>query len=158
MSVEIERKYRLSETPEWLGDCRSEEIEQGYLAIAEDGTEVRLRHLGEETLLTVKRGAGERRLEEEIDLDPAQFDALWPLTKSKRVSKTRHFVPHGDLTIEVDVFKGALGGMVVGEVEFESEDASAAFDPPEWLGKEVTGDQRYANESLAVHGAPRTER
>jgi adenylate cyclase len=42
----------------------------------------------------------------------------------------------------------------LGEVEFESEDASAAFDPPAWLATEVTGDQRYANESLAVRGAP----
>jgi adenylate cyclase len=154
MSIEIERKYRLTETPDWLGDCRHEEIEQGYLAIAEDGTEVRLRRLGDQTLLTVKRGAGEKRLEEEIELDAAQFDALWPLTEQRRVSKTRHFVPHGELTIEVDVFKGPLAGMVLGEVEFESEDASAAFDPPAWLRTEVTGDERYANESLAVRGAP----
>jgi adenylate cyclase len=158
VGVEIERKYRLSEPPQWLADCRSAEIEQGYLAIAEDGTEVRLRRLGDETLLTVKRGAGERRLEEEIELDRDQFDALWPLTEQRRISKTRHFVPHGDLTIEVDVFEGALAGMVVGEVEFESEDQSAAFDPPAWLEDEVTGDPRYANESLAVHGAPEDQR
>jgi adenylate cyclase len=154
MSVEIERKYRLSEMPDWLRACPQREIEQGYLAIAEDGTEVRLRRRDEQTLLTVKRGRGEKRLEEEIELDSAQFDALWPLTEGARLSKTRHLVPHGELTIEVDVFKGALAGMVLGEVEFESEDDSGAFDPPDWLGTEVTGDHRYANESLAVHGVP----
>jgi CYTH domain-containing protein len=44
--------------------------------------------------------------------------------------------------------------MVLGEVEFDSKEASAAFDAPAWLGDEVTGDARYANESLALRGAP----
>jgi adenylate cyclase len=58
------------------------------------------------------------------------------------------------LTIEVDVFEGRLAGMVTAEVEFESETASEEFDPPDWLGEDVTGDPRYANETLAAHGAP----
>src|SRR5918995_147586 len=91
---------------------------------------------------------------EEIELDSPQFDALWPLTEGARLSKTRHVVPHGELTIEVDVFKGPLAGMVLGEVEFESEEDSGAFDSPDWLGTDVTGDHRYANESLAVQGVP----
>jgi adenylate cyclase len=63
-------------------------------------------------------------------------------------------VPHDELTIEVDVFEGPLAGIIVGEVEFDSTEASQAFEPPDWLGDEVTGDPRYANESLAVRGAP----
>lgn len=153
-AVEIERKFVLSERPAWLDDHVSVAIEQGYLAIVEGETEVRLRRKGEQTILTVKRGAGEVRGEQEIQLGEDQFGALWPLTGETRVAKRRYEVRHGDLTIEVDVFEGPLAGIVIAEVEFDSEQASAAFDPPAWLGDEVTGDARYANESLAVRGAP----
>jgi adenylate cyclase len=52
------------------------------------------------------------------------------------------------------VFEGELAAMVTGEVEFDSEAASDAFEPPDWLGAEVTGDDRYANATLAIHGLP----
>ena len=152
--MEIERKFLLPEAPAWLDDHDSVAIEQGYLAIVEGETEVRLRRKGDSTILTVKRGTGEVRREEEIELEEDQFGALWPLTEARRVVKRRYEVPHGDLTIEVDVFEGPLAGIVIGEVEFDSEQASAAFVPPDWLGDEVTGDARYANESLAIRGAP----
>ena len=155
MSTEIERKFRLSEAPECLGDHDSVRIEQGYLAIEEgDGAEVRLRRKGDETLLTVKRGSGRTRDEEEIEVSEQQFEALWPLTEGRRLAKVRHLVPHDTSTIEVDVFEGDLGELVTAEVEFESEAASDEFEPPDWLGEEVTGDPRYANETLAAHGPP----
>jgi adenylate cyclase len=152
--VEIERKFRLDREPDWLRDCESERIEQGYLAIEPDGAEIRVRRRGGRPLLTVKRGAGLTRDETEIDLDQGQFESLWPLSEGRRVSKVRHLVPHDDATIEVDVFEGPLAGMCLGEIEFDSEVESEAFDPPRWLGEEVTGDSRYANESLAVNGLP----
>lgn len=154
-ALEIERKFLLGGKPAWLDDHDSVDIEQGYLAIEEGETEVRLRRKGQRTTLTVKRGTGEVRGEEEIELDEAQFAALWPLTEERRVVKRRYEVPQDDATIEVDVFEGPLAGIVVAEVEFDSQEASAAFDPPEWLGDEVTGDARYANESLAIRGVPR---
>jgi adenylate cyclase len=152
--LEIERKYRLSDLPSWVEDCRSEEIEQGYLALARDGTEVRLRRRGGQLLLTAKVGTGETRIEEEIELEGDQFDALWPLTEGRRTRKTRYLVPYEGLSLEVDVFKGDLEGMRLAEVEFGSEEASAKFEPRLWLGVDVTGDERYTNESLAVNGAP----
>jgi CYTH domain-containing protein len=152
--LEIERKYRLSDLPSWVEECRSEEIEQGYLALARDGTEVRLRRRGGRLLLTAKVGTGETRVEEEIELEGEQFDALWPLTEGRRIWKIRYLVPYEGLTLEVDVFKGDLEGMLIAEIEFDSEEASAEFEPPLWLGLDVTGDERYMNESLAVNGAP----
>jgi CYTH domain-containing protein len=152
--VEIERKFRLDREPDWLRDCESDRIEQGYLAIEPGSAEVRVRRRGERSVLTVKRGAGLTRDEAELDLAPEQFESLWPLTEGRRVSKVRYLVPRGDATIEVDVFEGALAGTCVGEIEFDSESESDAFDPPEWLGEEVTGDSRYANQSLAVNGLP----
>ncbi len=71
-----------------------------------------------------------------------------------RLEKIRHEVPHHGLTIEIDVFGKSLDGLVTAEVEFESGEASDAFVPPAWLGSEVTGDQRFANASLALHGRP----
>jgi CYTH domain-containing protein len=152
--TEIERKFVLRERPEWLDRHPSVEIEQGYLAIEEGETEVRLRRKDGQTVLTVKRGTGEVRGEEEVDLGDEQFSALWPLTEGMRVTKRRYQVPHEELTVEVDVFGGPLRGIVIGEVEFDSQEASKAFHPPAWLGDEVTGDIRYANESLAIRGAP----
>jgi adenylate cyclase len=155
MGTEIERKFRLREAPAWLGDHDSNRIEQGYLAIEKgDGAEVRLRRSGGAAWLTVKRGAGRTRDEEEIQLSEEQFEALWPLTEGRRVAKVRYVVPHDTLEIEVDVFEGDLGELVTAEVEFESEAASDEFEPPDWLGEEVTGDLRYANETLAVDGPP----
>ena len=155
MTVEIERKFRLEREPDWLSDCAATRIEQGYLAIeGAGGAEVRLRRRDGETLLTVKRGSGEIRTEEEITLDPEQFEALWPLTEGRRVEKVRYLVPTESGEIEVDVFEGELTGMITAEMEFESEAEGDAFDPPDWLGREVTGDDRYANETLAVHGLP----
>ena len=88
------------------------------------------------------------------ELDQGRFDSLWPLTEGRRVAKRRYEVPHEGLTIEIDVFEGPLSGIVTAEVEFDSEEASAAFEQLEWLGREVTGDPKYANESLATRGAP----
>ncbi len=149
MTTEIERKFVLRSTPNWLGDTPSEPIEQGYLATGSEA-EVRVRSIGGRRKLTVKSGTGLERGETEIDLDPAQFDALWPLTRGRRIEKVRHRAERGSATIEIDVYGGAHAGLVVAEIEFDSVASSEAFDPPVWLGEEVTGDERWANRSLAA--------
>ena len=89
-------------------------------------------------------------------IDERRFAALWPLTEGRRLDKTRHLFPLGDgLTAELDVYEGAHAGLLVAEVEFASAGASEAFAPPDWLGREVTGDPRFANQSLALGGIPR---
>ena len=132
-----------------------ERLEQGYLAVAPDGTEVRIRRRAGRSTLTVKSGPAHVRVEEELEIDDRRFEALWALTEGRRIAKTRHLVPlGGGLTAEVDVYAEALDGLLTAEVEFPSASASEAFAPPDWLGPEVTGDARYANQSLALHGAP----
>ena len=154
MATEIERKFLVEDVPGWLERCESDPIDQGYLAVVEGEREVRLRRRGEQLALTVKVGAGEMREETEVELTPEQFAALWPLTEGARLSKRRYRVPADELTIEVDVYGKELEGMIVAEIEFESAQDSQAFDPPEWMGTEVTGEAGYANESLALHGPP----
>jgi CYTH domain-containing protein len=151
--VEIERKFLVARRPDPLPEGQA--IEQGYLAVAPDGTEVRIRRRAGRSTLTVKSGPAHVRVEEEIEIDDRRFEALWALTEGRRIAKVRHLVPLGDdLTAEVDVYADALAGLLVAEVEFASERASRDFAPPDWLGTEVTGDARYANQSLALQGAP----
>ncbi|MGE5857344.1 MAG: adenylate cyclase [Solirubrobacterales bacterium] len=150
--MEVERKFLVSDPPD-LDGTDADEIEQGYLAIGAAG-EVRLRRKGARLLLTAKRGSGLSRQEAEIELERSQFDELWALTEGRRLHKRRHLIPQGDLNIEVDVYAGDLAGLVVAEIEFASEDSAREFEPPPWLGEEVTGDRRYLNETLATEGAP----
>jgi adenylate cyclase len=151
--VEIERKFLLDAVPP--GEHPRRGIEQGYLAVGDDGVEVRVRRADDTVTLTVKSGPGLVRVEEEIPIDERRFESLWPLTDGRRVVKTRHLVALGEgLTAEVDVYDGALAGLLTAEIEFPSEASSQAFAAPEWLGREVTGDERYANRTLALRGAP----
>ncbi len=121
--------------------------------------EIRLREVGDRQVLTVKRGHGEVRDEVEVEISPEQFEALWPLTDGQRLSKRRRRVPldEGDLVAEVDTYEEGLEGLVVAEVEFGSESEADAFEPPPWLGAEITGDQRFANQELARDGLPDDE-
>jgi CYTH domain-containing protein/CHAD domain-containing protein len=155
LSAEIERKFVLSELPPGLNEHPSTEIEQGYLAI-DDEAEVRVRRAGDESRLTVKRGQGETREEIEIELARDQFDALWPLTESRRVRKRRYRMRlDGGACAEVDQYGGGLSGLLVAEVEFPSERDAAGFRAPPWFGEDVTADDRYANRTLALEGAPK---
>jgi adenylate cyclase len=152
--VEIERKWVPAAPPPGLTEHESRHVEQGYVAL-DDHAEVRVRRAGDSRVLTIKSGSGMVRVEEELPLSPDQFDALWALTEGRRVVKTRYLVPLSDgLTAEVDVYEGALAGLLTAEVEFPSEEAASGFAAPAWLGRDVTGDKRYANRALAVDGRP----
>ncbi|MBK5220776.1 MAG: CHAD domain-containing protein [Thermoleophilia bacterium] len=154
MSSEIERKFLLGELPGRLAGRDGERISQGYLTNGASA-EIRLRRAGERTLLTVKTGAGEVREEVEVELDEELFDSLWPLTAGRRIVKTRLREPLAEgLGAEVDVYDEELEGLVVAEVEFDSTERSREFQPPSWLGDEITGDPRYANRELAASGRP----
>lgn len=152
--MEIERKFLVRDSAPALEQSRSSRIEQGYIAVAPDGTEVRVRRRDGTAVLTIKSGGGRSRVEEELEIDAERFARLWPLTEGRRIEKTRHLIPQADLTIELDVYSGALTGLMVAEVEFGSEEAADAFDPPEWFGPEVTNDPRFRNQTLALEGAP----
>src|SRR4051794_24919802 len=153
--VEIERKFLVDRLPDGLGE--GDPIEQGYLAIGDDGVEVRVRRRGGDTTLTIKSGPGMTRTEEEIAIDARRFESLWPLTEGRRVSKTRHVVPLGGaLAAEVDVYSGAHEGLLTAEIEFPSVEASEAFQPPAGRGREATGDASYANQTLARKGSRAT--
>ena len=153
-ATEIERKFLVTETPPGLERYPHATIRQGYLALDPDGTEVRIRQKGDRFFQTVKRGAGLQRLEVEFLLTRSQFEALWPLTQGRRVEKIRYDIAFDAHVIELDVYDGALAGLLTAEVEFASLEASAAFQPPPWLNQEITEDKRYKNKNLATQGMP----
>jgi adenylate cyclase len=146
---EIERKFLVRQLPADLAAYPSAKISQGYLVSLDDGLQVRLRKAGDRYSLTYKRGAGNVREEREVELSAEQFEALWPATEGKRLVKTRYEIPLGERTVEIDLYHDRHEGLVVAEVEFDEEEAAKNFQPPDWLGDDVTGDPRYSNQLLA---------
>jgi CYTH domain-containing protein len=147
MSTEIERKFRVDPAAA-VGLGTGEAIRQGYLA-GEGDVEVRMRINAERCVLTVKAGGGLRRTEVERSLTDEETDALWPHTAGRRLEKVRHRVDAGGHTAEVDVYGGALQGIVVAEVEFASTADAEAFTPPAWFGEELTGRREWSNAAMA---------
>lgn len=150
---EIERKFLVKELPP-LDGCPRYEIEQGYLATELGRSEVRLRRSNDSRCLTVKRDRNDgdgthSRDEVNICLDPEQWEILWRMTEGRRVTKIRYDVPCGEWTVEVDLFTGKNEGIITAEVEFPDAASSHAFQPPEWLGEEVTRSAQYSNWQLA---------
>lgn len=146
---EIERKFLLKSVPDNLASYPHEEIDQGYLAIERGGIQVRLRTKGSAHSLTYKRAMKGGREEREVRLSAEQFNALWPATEGRRLTKIRYDIPYGERVIEVDVYTGRHDGLVVAEVEFPDEETCQSFTPPDWFGEEVTNQSRYSNIVLA---------
>lgn len=155
MAAEIERKFLLQGEPEWLGDCPSRQIEQGYLVLADDG-EVRVRRIdgGQDARLTVKRGEGRTRRETEVELIAEQATDLWPATEGRRVCKRRFRCEREEGVFEIDVYEGELAGLIVCEIEFARESEAESFTAPDWVDAELTDDERYKNRALARDGLP----
>jgi CYTH domain-containing protein len=155
MPSEVERKWLVEQAPPEVLASPAEEIHQGYLAIGADGAEARIRRRGERCSLTAKAGTGLVRSEHEVEITFEQFESLWPATEGVRVTKRRHILPAQDgHTIELDVYGGALSGLIVAEVEFDDPWGAESFVAPYWFGPEVTADAAYKNQSLALRGRP----
>lgn len=150
---EIERKFVVKQLPP-LDGCVKHHIEQGYLATELGRSEVRLRRTNGDRSLTVKRNRDDgddvhSRDEVDVPLLPEQWEVLWKMTEGRRVTKVRYEVPYKGWTIEVDVFEGKNEGVITAEVEFPDPESSRAFEPPSWLGEEVTRNPEYSNWRLA---------
>jgi len=151
IKTEIERKFLVRYLPAHMLD--GTRILQGYLAYDEQ-MEVRIRQYGDTCFLTVKEGSGLKRRETEIEISPGQFHALWPSTAGRRLEKVRALVECGAFQVEVDRYLGELEPLLVAEVEFSSLAESETFTKPDYLGREVTGEESYKNLTLAIHGIP----
>lgn len=153
--VEIERKFLVDNPGQAILSARhSFQIFQGYIS-NDPARTVRLRIGQGKGFLTIKGASsneGTTRLEWEQEIPLAEAKALMPLCLPGLIQKTRHHVVDRQQLFEVDVFEGALVGLVIAEVELKNPEDKIQL--PAWIGKEVTGDKRYYNSHLAVHGMP----
>ena len=151
MAVEIERKFLVADvsaTAAWRV-APGVAYRQGYLSRDKHRT-VRVRTAGDAAFLTIKGvSVGATRAEFEYAIPLADAQALLALCDGPLIEKTRHVVAHQGMTWEVDDFAGDNAGLVVAEVELQSE--AQGFEQPDWLGAEVTHDARYFNSNLGQH-------
>jgi CYTH domain-containing protein len=153
MPAEIERKFITDGVPDSGRSHDSISIRQGYLA-AEGDIEVRLRITPDRSSLTVKAGHGMSRTEVDVVIPRSDAEELWPHTAGRQVRKRRMRLEVPGGVAEVDSYEGPLEGVHTVEVEFGSERDARAFRPPDWFGREITGDPRWSNEALARRGPP----
>ena len=149
MSVEIERKF-LVLGDDWKKLGQAVAIRQGYLSSQRDRV-VRVRIEDQKATLTIKgRVTGITRGEWEYEIPVAEADQLLNgLCERPLIEKTRTRIVHEGMVWEVDEFFGENQGLVVAEIELESE--AQAFAKPDWVGVEVTDDARYFNANLLRH-------
>ena len=147
--VEIERKFLVTNRDFISESSENFRIVQGYLNSNPERT-VRVRIKGDKGFLTIKgkgNDSGMSRFEWEKEIAISEAEALLPLCEKGVIDKIRYEVPVGKHTYEVDVFSGENENLIVAEIELKSENES--FEKPNWLGKEVTSDERYYNAYLS---------
>lgn len=146
MGIEIERKFLLTSTS-WKQLAPGTSYRQGYLNSTKERT-VRVRTIDDKGFLTIKGvSVGATRVEYEYEIPVADAQHLLDdLCEKPLIEKNRYKINHAGFVWEVDEFFGENMGLIVAEIELESEDQS--FEKPEWVGEEVTGDPRYFNSSL----------
>lgn len=149
MAKEIERKFLLT-GDQWRTLAKGTHYRQGYLNSIKERT-VRIRTIDDKAYLTIKGiTVSATRAEYEYEISHADcMEMLDGLAERPIIEKKRYKIPYAGLIWEVDEFFGVNQGLVVAEVELQSEDQ--AFDKPEWVGAEVTGDPRYFNSNLVNH-------
>jgi len=149
MAIEIERKFLTKEKPFSIAK-RSLKINQGYI-INEKSKVIRVREKGDDYFLTIKgNNIGISRLEYDFPISKEDAkELIFHFCKTTLIEKTRHYIEHKGHTWEVDEFHGKNNGLIVAEIELESEDEK--FEIPYWVGEEVTQDDRYYNMNLAIH-------
>jgi adenylate cyclase len=147
--IEIERKFLVKASDYKKEAHRKTKIVQGYLTKDPKRT-VRVRIRENQSFLTIKGMSSEDGLsrfewEKEIPLNEAK--ELITLCLPTIIEKIRYEVAYKGVLFEVDEFEGTHSGLVLVEVELNSTED--IFEKPNWVGKEVTGDEKYYNSYLS---------
>ena len=146
-SMEIERKFLVNEIPFALDEYNKHEIEQAYLC-----TEpvVRIRKSDNNYYMTYKSKGKISREEYNLPLTKEAYEHLLTKADGNILTKTGYEIPDKDnLIIEFDVFHGKFEGLLLAEVEFESEEQANNYIPPEWFGRDVSLSGEYQNNVLS---------
>ena len=149
--VEIERKFLVTNQDFITQSNASFRIVQGYLNSNPERT-VRVRIKGDKGFITIKgkgNESGLTRFEWEKEISVSDAEALLQLCEKGAIDKTRYNVQFENHLFEVDVFFGENEGLIVAEIELQSENET--FSKPDWLGEEVTSEEKYYNAYLSQH-------
>jgi adenylate cyclase len=147
--LEIERKFLVTSDAFKKEAFSQKRITQGYLSTVPERT-VRVRTKGDQAFLTIKGASNETgmsRFEWEKEIPVEDAKKLLLLCEKGVIDKTRFEIKVGKHLYEVDEFYGDNQGLIMAEIELQSETES--FEKPNWLGKEVTNDSRYYNAYLS---------
>jgi adenylate cyclase len=149
MGTEIERKFLVTDQS-WRNGVKAMHTSQGYLATGEECT-VRVRVQEDRAYLTIKgKTEGVSRLEYEYPIPISDANELLErLCHQPVIEKMRYEVMHAGRKWEVDEFLKENQGLIVAEIELDSDDQR--IDLPPWAGREVSDDPRYRNSNLARH-------
>lgn len=144
--LEIERKFLVHKRMDWKQQAyASSHIQQGYMTAVNT---VRVRIRDDKGFLTIKGpsrdGLSRYEFEKEISLEEAR--QLMQLCEPGVIDKRRYLVKSGRHVFEVDEFYGENEGLVMAEVELSRPDE--AFEKPDFIGQEVTGDRRFYNKQM----------
>jgi adenylate cyclase len=147
--IEIERKFLVTSDEYKTAAFAKNEIAQGYLNSTPERT-VRVRIKGNKGYLTIKgkgNESGMSRFEWEKEIPVSEAKSLLELCEKGVISKTRFEIKVGNHVYEVDEFYGENSGLVIAEIELQSE--TETFEKPSWLGNEVTNNEQYYNAYLS---------
>jgi len=149
MGKEIERKF-LVVGDAWRALAKGTAYRQGYLSTVKERT-VRVRTIDDKGFLTVKGiNVGATRVEYEYEIPAADAnEMLNDLCEQPIIEKHRYKIADNGLVWEVDEFGGVNQGLIVAEVELDSE--AQSFEKPSWIGEEIADDPRYFNSNLIAH-------
>lgn len=147
--IEIERKFLVLDNRFKTEALIQTRIVQGYLNSDPERT-VRVRIKGNKGFITIKgkgNASGTTRMEWEKEIQVTEAEVLLQLCEEGSIEKIRYEVPYGNHIFEVDEFFGENNGLIIAEIELKDE--NEGFLKPEWLGEEVTGNEKYYNAYLS---------
>lgn len=145
--MEIEKKFLITAIPFSLEGYKSRKIEQAYLST---DPVIRVRRDNDDYYLTYKSKGFVVREEYNLPLSKESYEHLLTKADGNIITKTRYEIPEkNNLTIELDIFEGKFKGLILAEVEFESEDDANSYTPPEWFGDDVSNESTYHNSTLS---------
>jgi len=147
MGIEIERKFLVTDRSWHTSDLKGVQIKQGYLKNSHESV-VRIRVAGEKGFITVKGTMEDSLCRSEFEYEIPVQDALEMLGMCQKplVEKVRYYLNFMGFEWAIDLFEGENCGLVVAEIEIETE--NQIFEKPPWAGDEVTYDSRYLNSNL----------
>ena len=147
--IEKERKFMVKSNKFILLSHKVINIKQGYLS-KDKNLSVRIRISDKNSHLCIKgpsSKSGISRFEFEKKISLLEGRKLLKLCLPRVISKKRYLIEYKNQLFEVDVFKGFLKGLMLAEIELNSESQQVFL--PDWVGEEVTGITSFYNSQLS---------